>query len=276
MKIQVDLANTLHIQSGKLQAGYLTWSLYGESKHQSVEILSQSPAFQIREVGEKNYGGFIKLSALKAGDEFLFKTSLLFSTKNLKFPIINFKFNTYPKTMTAQYCRNAKFWETKDPELTEIAQNLLTEAGDDVRKYLQKTYQFVQNNIKFRENLDHRLGAKLALKEGKGDCDEFSDLFITLCRINHVPARRVLGLLITTPEDFSLHAWSEVYIPVYEDWVPFDVALNEFSSIKWNYIIRAHIGLRNEAPLVRFKSKVGKHFRAKFADNDVDQISLIS
>ncbi len=275
MKIQVDLANTLYIQSGMLQAGYLVWSLYGESAHyQSVEVLKKIPAFQIREMGEKNHGGYIKLNPLRAGEHFQFKTSISFSTKNLKFPIINFKFNTYPKTLITQYCRSAKFWEINDPELMEIARELLVESGDDVLKYVHRVYNFVQNNIKLRENLDHRLGAKRALKERKGDCDEFADLFITLCRINHVPARRVIGILITGAQEFSLHAWAEVFIPLYGYWVPFDVALDEFSSIKWNYIIRAHIGIRNEAPLVQFKSKVGKNFRAKFDENDVVQISF--
>ena len=277
MDIQVDLANTLYIQSGMLQAGYLIWSLYGESMHQTqVQIKQKFPTFQIREIGEKNHGGYIKLPPLRAGDTFKFNTTLIFSTRSVKFPFINFKFDTYPKTLTAQYCKSSKFWETNDIELNEIAHNLLTESGTDVLKYLQKAFTFVQENIKFRENLDRRLGAKLAIKEGKGDCDEFSDLFITLCRINRIPARRIIGILLTDVNNFSLHAWSEVYIPAYEKWVPFDTALGEFASIKWNYIIRAHIGLTSEVPLIRFKSKVGKDFRATFEKNDISQLSLLN
>ncbi|MFX1294875.1 MAG: transglutaminase family protein [Promethearchaeota archaeon] len=275
-KIQVELANALSIQSGILQEGYLTWSLYGTSEHQSVKILRKKPPFKVREMGEKNFGGYIKLPYLKAGDKFLFKVTLIFSTKNLKFSLLNFKFNTYPKSFIAQYCRSMKFWETNNQELNEIARNLLKESGDDVLKYLHEVYTYVQTNIKFRENQDRRLGARIALKEGKGDCDEFSDLFITLCRINKIPARRVVGMLLTDVQKFSLHAWAEVFIPLYNIWVPFDVALSEYASIKWNYLTRAHVGLQNEIPLVRFKSKVGKNFRAKFEDNDVTQISLIA
>jgi len=257
-----------------LQAGYLTWSLYGVSAHQDVEVTQKKPLFQIRETGETNYAGFIKLPVLKAGNEFQFKTTLLFSNHNLKFPILNFKFDKYQNTFIMQYCKGAKFWETRDPDLIDIAQTLRGESGDDVLKYLRSTFQFVQENMKFRENLNHRLGARRALKEGKGDCDEFSDLFITLCRINKIPARRVLGMILTDKNSSNLHAWAEVYIPIYEQWVPFDVALNEFASIKWNYMVRAHVGIRNEAPLVWLKSKVGKNFRIKFDENDVAQIQL--
>ena len=259
--IQVDLANTLYIESGMLQAGYLTWSLYGVSAHQAVEVTQKKPLFQIRETGETNYAGFIKLPVLKAGNEFQFKTTLLFSNHNLKFPILNFKFDKYPNTFIMQYCKGAKFWETRDPDLIDIAQTLRGESGDDVLKYLRIAFQFVHENMKFRENLDHRLGARRALKEGKGDCDEFSDLFITLCRINRIPARRVLGMILTDKNSSNLHAWAEVYIPIYEQWVPFDVALNEFASIKWNYMIRAHVGIRNEAPLVWLKSNYPAVFR---------------
>jgi transglutaminase-like putative cysteine protease len=276
MKIQLNLANTLSIFSGVLQEGYLTWSLYGASEHHSVQVIKKVPLFKIREMGENNFNGRIKLTSLKAGDKFLFQATLIYTTKNLKFPIMNFKFSAYAHTLIAQYCRGAKFWETSDPELIRIAQTLLTESGDDVLKYLNAAYTYVQENIKYRENQDHRLGARLALKEGKGDCDEFSDLFIALCRINKVPARRVLGVLLTGAQNFSLHAWAEVYIPLYDQWVPFDVALDEFASIKWNYLIRAHVGLQNEIPLVRFKSKVGKNFRASFEDDDVTQITLLS
>jgi len=275
MEIQVELANSLSIQSGMLQSGYLIWSLYGESKHQSVQILKKAPAFQIREMGEENYGGFIKLPALRAGTIFQFKTTLLFSTNNLKFPILNFKFNSYPRALITQYCRSTKFCETSDSELVEIAKNLLTESADDVLKYLHKAFNFVRDNIKFREDQDHRLGARLALKEGKGDCDEFSDLFITLCRINQIPARRVIGIILTDPQNFSFHAWTEIFVPVYPEWVPFDVALDEFASIRWNYLTRAHAGL-HDIPLVRFKSKVGKNFRAKFEEEDVSNILLKS
>jgi transglutaminase-like putative cysteine protease len=276
MQIQVDLTNTLTIESGLLQAGYLTWSLYGEGAHQeSVQIVKKTPLFQVREMGETNYGGFIKLPSLQGGTEFKFSTTLIFTTKTMNFSTPNFKFDIYPKTLIIQYCRSAKFWESNDPELNEIAHNLLTESGADVLNYLKKTCNFVRENIKFRENLPLRLGARLALKEGKGDCDEFSDLFITLCRINHIPARRVTGILLTGTNSFGLHAWSEVYFPPNSNWIPFDVALGEFAAIKWNYLIRAHMGLNSEAPVIRFKSKVGKNFRARFEVNDVLQTFLI-
>ncbi|MHA1264657.1 MAG: transglutaminase-like domain-containing protein [Candidatus Helarchaeota archaeon] len=275
MKVKVELENSITVQSGSLQKGYLSWSLYGKSPHQKVKIAYQTPPFQIREIGEQNYAGFIKLPSLSAGDQFLFKVTLEFSTYTLRTPLLNFRFESYPQTFITQYCRGMKFWETADPQLLEISTQLRTESGNDVLHYLQNSFDFVRAHIKFRENLNIRLGARRALKEGKGDCDEFSDLFITLCRIAKIPARRVIGLLLTGPESSSLHAWSEVYIPLLKQWVPFDAALNEFGSIKWNYMIRAHIGLHTMKPLIWFKSKAGKNFQAKFAENDVAQVSLM-
>lgn len=276
MKIQLDLSNGLAVQSGGINGGYVVWSLYGESPHQQVELSKATPSFKIREMGETNHAGYIKLPYLMAGHDFNFKVTLIYSNNNLKFPLMNFNFDTYPKSLIFQYCRTAKYWEINDPELIEIAATLVKEARADVPTYLQAAFQFVRDHIKFRENLDQRLGARRALKDGKGDCDEFSDLFITLCRISHIPARRVMGVLLTDVQNHSLHAWSEVYIPLYEQWVPFDAALNEFSSIKWNYLVRQHNGLTSEAPLLLLKSKADKNFKAKFAENDIAQISLLN
>ena len=276
MKIQLNLSNRLTVQSGGINSGYVVWSLYGESPHQRVVLSNSTPIFRVREAGETNYAGYIKIPSLMAGNEFHFKITLTYSNTTLKFPLLNFNFHAYPKSLIFQYCRTAKYWEINDPELIEIAENLVQEAGMDVPIYLQRAFEFVREHIKFRENLDQRLGARLALKDGKGDCDEFSDLFITLCRISHIPARRVMGVLLTDSQNHSLHAWSEVYIPLYEQWVPFDVALNEFSSIRWNYLVRQHSGLTSEAPLLRLKSKADKNFKAQFEENDIAQISLLN
>lgn len=50
--------------------------------------------------------------------------------------------------------------------------------------------------------------AEAALKLGKGVCQDFTHILISLCRLNSIPARYVVGML--TGEGLS-HAWAEVY-----------------------------------------------------------------
>lgn len=60
--------------------------------------------------------------------------------------------------------------------------------------------------------------AKHALKYGKGDCTE---LMIALCRINNIPARYIIGLVIKYPNKLGYHNWVEIFLPN-KGWVPFD------------------------------------------------------
>jgi transglutaminase-like putative cysteine protease len=53
------------------------------------------------------------------------------------------------------------------------------------------------------------------LSDLRGDCDDYSILFISLCRAANIPARLALGLLYDPDNDKWIgHGWSEVYIPM--------------------------------------------------------------
>ncbi len=63
-------------------------------------------------------------------------------------------------------------------------------------------------------------GAVEALKTLKGDCGQYSDLFIALARSAGIPARQQSGFIFL-PDSNGYHVWSEIYLPVY-GWVPVD------------------------------------------------------
>jgi transglutaminase-like putative cysteine protease len=51
-----------------------------------------------------------------------------------------------------------------------------------------------------------------ALHTGRGDCTEFSVLFVALARAAHIPARVAVGVAYWPPgEGFGWHAWAEIY-----------------------------------------------------------------
>lgn len=64
-------------------------------------------------------------------------------------------------------------------------------------------------------------GAAAALARGLGDCTDFTDLFVALCRARGIPARHVAGYLFkwkATP----LHSWAEFWLPGV-GWAPVDL-----------------------------------------------------
>jgi transglutaminase-like putative cysteine protease len=60
-----------------------------------------------------------------------------------------------------------------------------------------------------------------------GDCGQHALLFITLCRLNRIPARWQSGWY-TFPGAKDIHDWTEIYLPPY-GWVPVDPDMGVFA-----------------------------------------------
>jgi hypothetical protein len=89
------------------------------------------------------------------------------------------------------------------------------------------------------KNLKSRIGAYKAFKMGQGDCDEMTDLFITLCRCLGIPARRLTGYHVNKDGNVENHAWVEVPCPGTTDaWLPVDPAMFNFFYLPTSYIAR--------------------------------------
>ncbi|GEM_PF-3303579 len=78
----------------------------------------------------------------------------------------------------------------------------------------------VKEQLSYEGYIDEDQGALGALKSGKGDCTDYSDLLVSLCRQRGLPARSRLCLLLET-EDTPLHSVIEVYLPQ-RGWVTVD------------------------------------------------------
>jgi hypothetical protein len=78
--------------------------------------------------------------------------------------------------------------ESRDPKIRELAK----EIGADKEKAWDKVeaiYDWVREKVKYQNG--PLKGALAALKDGTGDCEEMSSLFIALCRASSIPARTV-------------------------------------------------------------------------------------
>ena len=90
-------------------------------------------------------------------------------------------------------------------------------------------------------------GALWALEKKIGDCTEFADLFLALCRANRLPARFCEGYLISdvAKDDTAKHDWAEVYFAKY-GWVPFDPFHAKLKSATFNTLRPAYVYLARE------------------------------
>ena len=130
---------------------------------------------------------------------------------------------------------NSEEFIEKDNE--NIKLKALELKGSEIEQTIENIFLFVNQKINYTGYNPNDIGAIKALKLKGGDCSEFSDLFVALCRSNNIPARVIDGLIIDygiTPK----HVWTEVYINKY-GWVRFDPTpgnSSTFETMKNRYI----------------------------------------
>jgi transglutaminase-like putative cysteine protease len=104
-----------------------------------------------------------------------------------------------------------KFIETDHPAIRRAAGKL---KQADAMQTIDAVFRWVANHVHYSGYADQERGALYALEQKKGDCTEYMDLFVALCRANGIPARRIGGYIC--PESGILkareyHNWGEFY-----------------------------------------------------------------
>ncbi|MCU0850117.1 MAG: transglutaminase-like domain-containing protein [Candidatus Thermoplasmatota archaeon] len=141
-----------------------------------------------------------------------------------------------PRALQRKYKQSFTYWPVDSPALKNISEESWF-TTDDLRNWTSAIYTYINKTIQYPEKQDKRLGADTVLRTGTGDCDEFTDLFITLARIRSLPARRLTGYYIHPgTNEAEPHAWAELHSPVH-GWIPIDIALRNIGNHSINYVI---------------------------------------
>ena len=96
-----------------------------------------------------------------------------------------------PKKLTRQirlYLGPSPKIESRDPKIQKLAKEIVADK-EKAWDRVEAIYDWVRAKVKY-ENGPLK-GALAALKDGTGDCEELSSLFIALCRAVDIPARTV-------------------------------------------------------------------------------------
>src|SRR6185295_13350269 len=80
------------------------------------------------------------------------------------------------------------FIETTNAKIKTLAKDLIKDKESAWEK-VETIYDYVRDHVEYQDG--PLKGAVAALKDGKGDCEELTSLFIALCRANKIPARTV-------------------------------------------------------------------------------------
>src|SRR5215471_2266774 len=91
-------------------------------------------------------------------------------------------------------------------------------------------YDWIASHIQYSYAIEYstiRNISEYCRTRGYGDCGQEALLFITLCRLNGIPARWQSGWN-TFPGATTIHDWSEIYLAPY-GWMPVDPYMGIFS-----------------------------------------------
>ena len=164
--------------------------------------------------------------------------------------------NQFQETGFSEFLKEEKYIETENRKIVDAAANI---TGSNEISIVKSIYNFVLDNMEYRIQGKKDRGAVYALEQKKGDCSEYADLFVALCRAKKIPARVVSGISIQADNKTAKHNWVEVYLKEY-GWVPFDPSKGDirftvlkeklFNILEPTYIYFSH--LRNDAVLQNY------------------------
>jgi len=126
-------------------------------------------------------------------------------------------------------------------ELRSLSKKIV---GDEKNPYLiaRKIFQWIYENIPWASARDYSTIPNISLyayENKHGDCGIQTLLFITLCRLNGIPARWESGWTTTPGGLDNMHDWGEFYLEPY-GWLPVDQSYglmeSENEDVKWFYL----------------------------------------
>lgn len=119
------------------------------------------------------------------------------------------------------YLKNEEYLQMEDKTIQSIADSII---GTEEETVVRQVFEVVVEHLEYDNEAAENQGPVAALTCGKGDCTEYAELMVALCRLKNIPARLVLGVIAQDGKNDSKnprHHWVEVYFKQY-GWVAFD------------------------------------------------------
>jgi hypothetical protein len=129
-------------------------------------------------------------------------------------------------TALAKWLAPEPLIQSHDPRIRAQARQIVGPERSPSRAAAVLTHWVHQSLRRTTPTAGSAPSAVKVLDEKRGDCNEFTTLFVALARAAGLPARTVSGLIYLNGR-FYYHAWPEVYL---SDWVAVDPTFDQFPA----------------------------------------------
>jgi transglutaminase-like putative cysteine protease len=115
------------------------------------------------------------------------------------------------------------------PEIDKFAVELTAGSNGDYNKS-KKIYNWITKNVKYDYDKAKRIavrtqgiesGTRICYETRKGICFDYSSLFVSMCRANHIKVRMITGMGYSGLA-WGDHAWNQFYDSASKRWVNVD------------------------------------------------------
>jgi len=172
------------------------------------------------------------------------------------------------------FCNKTETFYERDNATLIAVSNSIVNPSDNPYLKAKKICNWVSNYLSYDDSLNEEKGAAWAYAHKRGDCSDYSDLMITLLRIQGIPARKVTGFLVSNNPNLAPqvgetwnfytrqinskssynilgHAWVEYYLPNI-GWVASDPLWND----NYDYV--------SKSDYLRFAFNIGAWFKLPY------------
>jgi Transglutaminase-like superfamily len=184
---------------------------------------------------------------------------------------VNFKKNDtllINNKLLNRYIKSEEFLK-QTSEIKKLTSKIIKN-NDSILDKIISIFNFIVQNFEYCYPVKERGAEELNSNSLKGDCGEYSSLFVTMCRILKIPARNSTGFVISPAHKKIMeHGWVSLYLKPC-GWLDFDT---QYASIEKNKI-KKYFGQRNDYRIIftngfniPLKPAVPKDFKLDFWNN---------
>jgi len=210
------------VPSGEIIRCWLPFPRKDVDYQQNVKLISvNSDKFQLSENSVHQTIYFEKIA--KKDEETIFEVKYSFENQEPRTKSQdNFQLSTFPSAfqVNSQFPPHIVFSE----KIRKLSSQIIENEQNNYQK-AKKIFTWISQNIPWaaaREYSTIKNIPEYVLENMHGDCGQVSLLFITLCRLNGIPARWLSGFMLH-PNYENLHDWAEIFIDG-KGWLPVDVS----------------------------------------------------